>query len=81
MQIEVTFPIEIKPEKVKYIMEGSLKENSDYECSVHHTGEEDGENVFIIDADSPSAFYLAGITASGIIEITNYSHHGSNKTK
>lgn len=68
MKIQVTFPVSIKPETIKTIIEGNMKQNSQYECSVEFGGFEDGENVFFISADRVEAFYLIGMTASQIID-------------
>lgn len=66
--IEVTFPREISPATVKTILEGNMEKKSKYTCSVEFAGYEDGEAVYNISSqDGAEAFYLIGMTASGII--------------
>jgi hypothetical protein len=69
MAVTATFPTTISPGKIKFILEGNLKKNSKYECTVTFVGEVDGENDFTIEADSAEAFYLIGMTAYGIIDL------------
>lgn len=67
--IEVTFPTNIPKEKIIFILEGNLKKNSKYTCEVEFDRFEDDENVFRVSSDyGAKAFYLIGMTASGIIE-------------
>ena len=67
--IEVTFPTNIPKEKIIFILEGTLKLNSKYTCEVEFDRFEDDENVFLVSSEyGANAFFLIGITASGIIE-------------
>lgn len=72
-QIEVTFPGSIHPEYVKKVIEGNLKLNSAYTCTVtlHEDSEGYGENSFLIETDRAEAFYLIGMTASELIRATD----------
>jgi hypothetical protein len=69
--ITVTFPKEIPPEMVIFLIESNMKKNSEYECKVEPDRFnifEDDENGYTISTlGGGSAFYLIGMTASEII--------------
>lgn len=67
--IQITFPVEIDSKDVKNIIEGNLKENSDFECICDFKEFDGEENVYEVSTEyGPMAFYYIGMTASGIIE-------------
>jgi hypothetical protein len=67
--IEVTFPTIIPKEKIIFILEGNLKQNSKFTCKVKFDRFEDDENVFLVSSDyGVRAFYFIGMTASSIIQ-------------
>jgi len=67
--IEVTFPSSIPQQLIIQILEGNLKQNSKYSCKVRFGGFESDEVVYFVSSeDGPEAFYLIGMTASGIIQ-------------
>lgn len=67
MRIEITMPVSLKADTVKKAIEGNIKANSNYMCKVSFMYLEEGENVYEVEADTPSAFYLIGMTASELI--------------
>ncbi|NHN26776.1 hypothetical protein FIA58_013910 [Flavobacterium jejuense] len=68
--IEVTFPLEIDPNQVIYILESSLSKFTKYNCKVDFKGIEENENIFFISSkDGANAFYFIGMAASNIMHL------------
>lgn len=70
--IIATFPTIIPADKVKYLLENNLKENSIYSCTVEYTRTEAFNNYFTVSSTGgANAFYLIGMTTSVILEAFN----------
>ena len=70
--IVVSFPTVIPKDKVKFLMENNLKENSVFTCTVDYTKTESFNNFFDISSEGGAdAFYLIGMTSSVILEAYN----------
>lgn len=70
--IEVTFPDNIPVEKLIFLIEENIKQNTKYTCKVEFIGFEDDENVYHISSEyGPEVFYFIGMNASGILEAFN----------
>jgi hypothetical protein len=70
--IKVTFPKSIDPVDVQFNIMGSLKKFNGSLCNVVHVGEDEGQNSYTISADSAESFYLIGMTASSLINRSQF---------
>jgi hypothetical protein len=67
--ITVRFPIQIDKNKVIFMIEGSIAENTKQNVQCQFIRSIENENEFIIWGDSNKAFYYAGMAAALIIQL------------
>ena len=67
--IIVSFPTIIPKDKVKFLLENNIQENSAYSCSVEYVYTVSFNNYFNVSSEhGANAFYLIGMTSSVILE-------------
>jgi hypothetical protein len=65
--ITITFSTAITPDKIKFLIEGGVKQSGTNTVEVHYLGLEGNENRYAISSKDGNGLYMAGIVAGQLM--------------
>jgi hypothetical protein len=65
--ITITFPTAIAPDKLKFLIEGGVKQSGTNTVEVHYLELKGNENSYAISSKDGNGLYMAGIVAGQLI--------------